>query len=190
MVLRASGNNRPLVSFNLSGVSSPVSQATLRLFIVYNAENWGPNGRTIDLHRVTTTWAEGDGANLQAGNLTNAQFNTFENRGNGLGVTWKCAVDSEIHNHAANCSPTWNGGTFILTPTDTETIFQTSWGWVTFDVTADVNACLSSGQCSWLLKKTHEGLPGRVEFATTEGAAALYNTQFGQLVAPQLVLNP
>ena len=42
MVVRASGNNRALVSFNVTDFTGPIDNATLRLFIVHNANNWGP----------------------------------------------------------------------------------------------------------------------------------------------------
>lgn len=201
--VRASGSNRALVAFDLSSLSSPADNASLRLYIVHNADNWGNEGRTMDAHRLTAPWIEGNGANFQPGNLTNAQFRPYENRGDGPGVTWKCAVDAEIHNQATNCDSAWNGGAYIVAPSATVRIFKdfagnnslpptaTTLGWITFDVTADVNTCLADGdtQCSWLVKKTQEGQPGRIEFASKEGAAILYNSQFGEPVAPQLVLS-
>lgn len=203
LIIRSDGNNRALVTFALGGLSGPVSQANLRLYIVHNADNWGNEGRTIDAHRVTQAWMEGNGANLQPGNLTNAQFHAYENRGAGPGVTWRCAVDAEIHNQSTDCSPQWNGGAYLTAPTASVRIFKDfagnsslppttkTMGWITFDVTMDVNTCLISSQtaCSWLIKKTQEGQPGRVEFASKEGAVALYNGLVGEPVAPQLAIN-
>ena len=206
MVVRDSGNNRALVSFDLSEISSgsgPIETTVLHLFIVQNGNNWGNEGRTIDAHQVTENWAEGDGANMKPGNLTNAEFTPYSHRGDGPGVTWKCAVDAEINNHSADCDPQWNGGTFDPTPSDMLTIFKDfdgnndlppttqTLGWVEFEVTGDVNECLAnhSIQCSWLIKKTQEGQNGRVEFATKEGAMALYDAQFGETVASHLVLS-
>jgi uncharacterized repeat protein (TIGR01451 family) len=203
LMIRSDGNNRVLVTFDLAGLSGPVGSATLRLYIVYNADNWGNSGRTIDAHRVTQVWTEGNGANLQPGNLTNAQFRPYEKRGGGPGVTWRCAVDAEVQNQASDCNPKWNGGAYVATPTASVTIYKDfagsttlpptskSMGWISLDVTADVNSCLANGesQCGWLIRKRQEGQPGRVEFASKEGAAALYNSQVGEAVAPRLVIN-
>jgi hypothetical protein len=201
LVIRSDGNNRVLGTFDLAGLSGPLGQATLRLYIVYNADNWGNEGRTIDAHRLTQTWTEGNGANLQGGNLTNVQFHPYENRGAGPGATWRCAVDAEVQNQATDCNPKWNGGVYAATPTASVTIYKDfagnntlppttkTLGWISFDVTADVNTCLTNDEphCGWLIKKTQEGQPGRVEFASKEGAAVLYNSQVGEAVAPQLV---
>ena len=204
LIIRSDGHNRALVNFDLASLTGPVSQATLRLYIVHNSENWGNQGRTIDAHRVTAAWVEGDGANLQPSNLTNAEFSPFENRGDGPGVTWKCAVDTEVHNVATDCASPWNGGTYVASPTATVTIFKdfagnstlppttATLGWISFDVTDDVNDCLaaSEAQCGWLIRKTDEGQAGRVEFASKEGAAAIYDSQAGEPVAPQLLIQP
>lgn len=204
LIIRSDGHNRALVNFDIASLTGPVSEATLRLYIVHNSENWGNQGRTIDAHRVTAAWVEGDGANLQPSNLTLAEFNPFENRGDGPGVTWKCAVDSEVHNVVTNCASPWNGGTYVASPTATVTIFKdfagnstlppttATLGWISFDVTDDVNDCLaaSEAQCGWLIRKTDEGQAGRVEFASKEGAAAIYDSQAGEPVAPQLLIQP
>lgn len=203
LVIRSDGNNRVLTTFDLTGLSGPVDQASLSLYIVYNADNWGNEGRTIDAHYVTQFWIEGNGANLQPGNLTNAQFHPYENRGTGSGVTWRCVADTDIHNQATDCNPRWNGGAYVATATDSVTIYKDfagnnvlppttkTMGWISFDITDDVNTCLSNsqGQCSWLIKKTQEGQPGRVEFASKEGATALYDSLTGEPVAPQLVIS-
>ncbi len=202
MVVRSSGKNRALVSFDVSALSSTVNEATIRLYIVHNANNWSNEGRTIDAHQVLEDWVEGDGANMKPANLTNAEFNPYKNRGEGPGVTWKCAIDSEVSNQKADCDPKWNGGNYDPTPSDTVTIFKDfggnnqlppttqTVGWIEFDVTADVNECIANGdaQCSWLIRKTNEGQNGRVEFATKEGAAAFYDTEFGEPVTSQLVV--
>ena len=198
-------SERDIVSFDVSPLAPIVAVSDtvlLKLFVVDNAENWGNTGRTIDAHQVLAAWQEGDGANMQPGNLTQAEFNPFQNRGDGPGVTWKCAVDAEVHNQRTDCETPWNGGLFDPAPTDTVTIYKdfagnstlppttATTGWIEFDITADVLECLASGAptCSWLIKKTQEGQEGRVEFATKEGAAALYDALYGEPVAPRLEL--
>lgn len=204
LVIRADGKNRVLVTFDLAGLSGPVAQASLRLYAVHNADNWGNTGRTLDAHRVTQPWIEGNGANLQPGNLTNAPFNPYQNRGEGPGVTWRCSADGDVHDQVADCDPRWDGGAYAATSTASVTIYKdfagngtlpptaATLGWISFDVTADVNTCLSesAAECGWLIRKTEEGQPGRVEFASKEGAAALYDSQAGEPVAPQLVVQP
>ena len=202
--MRVDGNSRALVDFDLSDLPTSVEQAHLRLYIVDNGGNWGNEGRTIDAHRATEAWSEGDGANLKPSNLTNAQFGPFQNRGDGLGATWECAVDTEIHNQSTDCASPWNGGAYTAEPTASVTIFKdfsgnsnlppttATVGWIEFDVTSDVNECLNNSEinCGWLIRKTLEGQPGRLEFATKEGAVALYNGQVGESVSPQLIVQP
>ena len=193
MIVRASGNNRALVSFDVSDISNTIDSATLKLFVVHNSDNWSNNGRTIDTHMINEDWEEGDGANAKPKNLSNSEFNPFKNRGDGPGVTWKCAIDSEIHNTKADCATKWNGGTFSATPTDTVLITNgLTEQFIEFDLTADVNSCISSGDdsCSWIIKKTAEGQNGRVEFASKEGSASLYDAEFGESTVPQLVIMP
>jgi cysteine-rich repeat protein len=184
LVLRASGKNRALVRFDTTQLSGTVDSATLHLYIVHNADNWGTEGRDIGVYRIVDDWAEGDGANQKPANLTQAEFNVFKNRGDGDGVTWKCATDAEINNQSPDCDPKWNGGTFATTPTDTVTIFKFMTGVeIQFDVTPDVLFCVNEGAstCSWMVKKVVDGQPGWVEFASKEGAANRYGD-----VAPRL----
>jgi len=77
LVLRASGKNRALVRFDTSPLSGTVDSAMLKLYIVYNADNWGDEGRDIGAYRVVDDWAEGDGANQQPKNLTQADSTSW-----------------------------------------------------------------------------------------------------------------
>jgi hypothetical protein len=183
MRVRDSGNNRVLVSFDQNEMLDAAQErtlqsATLRLYIEENGNNWGPNGRTIDLHRLLSDWAEGNGFNDKPASMTLSQFNELKTRGNGLGVTWKCATDTEINNQQTNCDSVWNGADYNPTPTDTITIFKDnpptgtikSVGWIEFDVTADLQAFLSDTEQNygWIVKKTDEGASGLVEFTSDE----------------------
>jgi YVTN family beta-propeller protein len=202
--MRVDGNSRALVSFNLGGLPPAVSEAHLRVYVVDNTGNWSNEGRTLDAYRVSEAWSEGNGANLRPSNLSHAQFSPFENRGTGLGATWGCAADSDIHNQLTDCAFPWNGGAYAAAPADSVTIFKdfggngnlppttATVGWIDFDVTADVNECLShsAAQCGWLIRKTLESQPGRIEIATREGAAALYDSQAGEPVSPRLIVQP
>jgi hypothetical protein len=154
--------------------------ATLRLYIEYNGNNWGPDGRTIDVHKVLEEWTEGDGFNDKPITMPSSQFNELKNRGNGNGVTWRCATDIEVNNQQTDCDTQWNGATFSATSTDTLTIFKDNpptgtiktVGWIEFDVTSDVQAFLSTEQnYGWIVKKTDEGATGLVEFSSGESAS-------------------
>jgi hypothetical protein len=189
--VRENGNNRALVYFDQGQMLDASQQgtlvsATLRLYIEENGNNWGPNGRTIDVHRLLEDWTEGNGFNDKPSSMSLSQFNALKTRGEGAGLTWKCATDSNIENQQTDCSTHWNGATYD-SPTDTVTIFKNNpptgtvktVGWIEFDVTADLEEFLSSGQnYGWIIKKTAEGDPGLVEFSSSESGAN----------APELVL--
>ncbi|NJL29623.1 MAG: DNRLRE domain-containing protein, partial [Thermoanaerobaculia bacterium] len=147
--IRSSGKNRALVRFDLGGVAELVDtleSATLELFIANNGNNWGTNGRTVDVHALGAEWSE-------------------------PGATWNCAADANPVNSQPDCSPLWNGGNFDTEPTDTITITNGLSGWVQLDVTADVLGALAGDpHHGWLLKKTFENQNGLVEFSSKEGA--------------------
>lgn len=184
MRVRDSGNNRALMTFDQNAIltaaqGKTLQSATLRLYIEENGNNWGPNGRTIDVHRLLSNWSEGNGFNDKPASLTQSQFNALKTRGNGLGVTWECATDTEINNQQTNCSTQWNGASFNLTPTGTITIFKDNppthtvktVGWIEFDVTSDLATFISGSaqNYGWIIKKTNEGDSGLVEFTSDEG---------------------
>jgi len=86
--LQASGNNRGLVAFDMTGVTTDdLYQATLKLTINDDdpPSNWGASGRYVDVHRLTEDWSEGNGKNFD---LPSSE----QTRGEGPGVTWKCAT--------------------------------------------------------------------------------------------------
>lgn len=61
--LRDGGDNRALVRFDQAAIVQQVAggqlvSARLELTISRNGDNWGPAGRTIDLHRMTKAWTE------------------------------------------------------------------------------------------------------------------------------------
>lgn len=154
------GGNRVLVRFDPAAIATAVGSgslatATLRLYIGGNSGNWGTAGRTVDVYRVDAAWTE-------------------------TGATWNCANDSNPGRSTPDCATQWNGGTAEEEATDTVVITGSSAGWVQFDVTADVQAVLAGvPDYGWLIEKTDEGQPGRLDLVSKEGTA----TQ-----APQLVL--
>jgi len=156
---------RSLVAFDQAQIVAAVgagtlTRATLRLTIGRVADNWGPSGRTVDVHRVTVPWTE-------------------------AGETYNCAIDSDPSNTTKDCAGAteWAmaGGSnppWVSPRTAQALVTTTTAGTLEFDVTADVAAFLAgTPNEGWLLKKTDEDKQGRIVFLTKEGGAA-----------PQLVL--
>ena len=145
-LLNLGENRRQVIGFDLSNVdASAVASATLVLTINDDDPpgSWGSNGRTVDAHRLLENWVEGNGKAL---GLPGSE----ETRGTGSGVTWNCAIDTDISDASADCTTQWNGGNFEATASDQFTITNGLSGEVSWDVTADVQG----GFDSWLVKKT------------------------------------
>lgn len=171
MKLQSSGSNRSIVKFDQATLQSTIGShqvlsAKLRLNITDNGNNWGATGRTIDVHRLLSDWVEGNG--------------TENNRGTGSGVTWNCAIDSNIVNQNDDCSgqTAWNMNNTSLWPfasavTATTTIINNQSGAVEFDVTSDVQSFMSGSNQNygWIIKKTNEGQAGQVSFGTKESTS-------------------
>ncbi len=174
--IQASGHNRAVVKFNLSGVSTTgLQSATLILNIAENSNNWGTTGRPVDAHRLTVDWTEGNGrVDFMVGGGP-------PNRGTGEGVTWECAKDSDISNHNDDCLSQWNGGIFAAATAPSNNHTNGLTGDVSWNVTTDVQAGANFG---WLIKKQAEGQNGQVRYYSREGAALAGNPN----LAPRLVL--
>lgn len=174
--IRNAGDNRVVVAFNLSGISTVhLKSATLVLTIGENINNWGPRGRYVDVHRLLADWTEGNGRNdVMAGNRHGF-------RGTGVGVTWDCSKDTNIFNERANCAHTWDGGSYA--PATAAGVKQRNhvWGQVSWDVTADIRAGANFG---WVIRKRDEHQDGQVRYFSREGAALTGNSN----LAPRLVL--
>ena len=164
--LQSSGKNRALLRWDQlvlaqAATGGTLVAARLELTIADLADNWSAAGRTVDLHRLTHAWTE-------------------------LGATWNCAVDSVPGNSRADCTgaSAWDmdhsaSYPWVATRTATALLRNGQTGVVTFDVTADVQAWLAGQQPNygWILKKTVEGDPGKVDFGSRQSG-----------VAPRLVL--
>jgi len=177
--LQSSGNNRALVRFDQAAIEDLVGggtvlTATLEMTITFNANNWGSSGRTVDAHRLTSDWAEGNGF---------VDGNSPPNRGSGSGATWNCASDGDISDQGKDCSGSteWEMAKpsqpelhpWVQVPTDTVTLYNDQSGVVAWDVTADVLDFLSGSESNygWIVRKTQEGQAGHVEFGSKESAA-------------------
>ncbi|MCI0489398.1 MAG: hypothetical protein L0229_22625, partial [Blastocatellia bacterium] len=129
----------------------------------------------VDAHRLLVDWAEGNGRNsVMAGGGPGF-------RGTGEGVTWECAKDTNISNHAPDCAMQWNGGDFAVAATASTLHTNNQTGDVSWDVTADL---LGGASYGWLIKKQVEGQNGQVRYYSREGASLAGNAN----LAPRLVL--
>jgi len=172
LILRSAGPNRPVVAFDLSGVPSGFSKATLVLTVAKNFRNWGSQGGLVEVHPLLEDFTEGNGKTL---NVLSAN----RTRGTGAGVTWACATDANIANFRTDCSPSWKGGNFGPV-TDSVLHTNATTGEVSFDVTSDFLA----GRSAWLIKKLQESTAGRANYYSREGAAAAGHPEF----TPKLML--
>jgi hypothetical protein len=174
--IQSSGNNRVVVGFDLTGISTVgLQSATLILNIAENSNNWGTSGRLVDAHRLLVDWTEGNGRNdVMVGGGPGF-------RGTGEGVTWHCGNDTNIVNQAANCSPLWNGGNYATATAPSVLHLNGFLGEVSWDVTADV---LAGSNFGWVIRKQSEGQNGQVRYYSREGAALAGDAS----LAPRLVL--
>ncbi len=189
MRLQASGDNRSLVRFDQAAIAGVIGggvlvSAKLQVDIVKNANNWGKDGRTIDVHRLSMGWVEGNGKN--------AELPARESfRGTGAGATWNLAIDTDIANSRPDGDPEndWdmrlrrrgpNDPPWQDPPTASLLITKNLTGTLEFDVTADVAAFLAgTPNYGWIIKKTQENQAGHLDLASRENG-----TQPG----PRLVL--
>ena len=142
--LQSSDKHRPVIAFNQTQLvevveNSIVQSAVLKLYVSDNGNNWGPSGNSIGVYRLLANWAEGNGWN-QENNVAGA----------GSGVTWACAIDSDISNNNNDCSTQWNGGSFQTPAADSVLITSDVVNqWVELDVTSDIIAFLDGSATNY-----------------------------------------
>jgi hypothetical protein len=166
--IKSSDKHRPVIAFDTDTINSavdgrPLQSAVLRLYITENGNNWGSDGNTIGVHRLLADWHEGNGWNV-GNNIA----------GTGSGVTWGCAIDTDISNNLNDCSTQWDGGSFQSTATSNVLITNNLMNqWVEFNVTSDVLGFLNgtSANYGWIMKKTSESMNGDVKFPSRESGA-------------------
>jgi hypothetical protein len=146
----------PLVGFDVAAIEAfvaggTVSSATLRLEISSIGGGWGAGGNDIAVYRMNVHWTE-DAA------------------------TYHCAIDTNLNNSQPNCagSTAWDMDgpdlPYVTTPSDSTTIVENQSGFVTFDVTADVQAfAAGTANEGWALRKVDEELLGGLSFHSREG---------------------
>jgi hypothetical protein len=182
LVVRQQGNIRSLIRFDLPQFGLPAGWTAARLVLTIDSSDppggWGPSGRPVNVHRITGDWAEGNGMSFEQ---------PPPDPGSGEGVTWNCAVDTDISDMGSDCPGSlWNGGeSAIATATaPSANITNGMSGEVSWDVTQDVlDAVGGAPFFGWMVKK---GSPqnGNVRFYSREGAAAAGNLDLG----PRLIL--
>ena len=161
---------RLLFGFDLAGIDlNNVKAAVLELTIVGTDDGWDTFGRTVDAHPLLTDFIEGNGVQMGADPL-------LMTLGTGVGATWNCPADLNISNSVLECPSPWSGGSPLGSPfpngTPTPPAVQTNAmtdGRLRWNVTTDVKA----GVNRWVVKKTFEDKPGRVDFHSREGALAI-----------------
>ena len=160
-ILRVMGagptNNRVLIAFDQSQIltalnTKSLESATLRVFVVSNDGKWS-DSKTLNIHRLTADWKEGNGINAPFGNFIGTQN----------GVNWNCASDG------TDCI-NWDGGNYDKIPTDSILITNEASGkWIEFDVTSDIKAYIDDSENNgWIIIKSDEESPGRINFAARE----------------------
>ena len=153
--VRKSAKNRALVAVDQADIEQAVGNATLisaklKLNILFSANNWGPSGREVAVHRMIQGWTE-------------------------VGATWNCADDLNTENNKSDCPTTaWdmkNNAPFLATETDKIFHFNNQLGEVEWDVTADVQAFLDGSAINygWLIKRVDGNGSGHVEYSSHEG---------------------
>jgi len=160
--VRAAGDNRALIKFDQETIhdiigSGEVISAYLELQTVRNQENWGKQGRTIEIYRLVRDWSE-------------------------YGATWNCSTDTNPGNARADCPGNgWDMGKpkrqelypWVASPTDSVLITNNTDGTIIFDVTEDVKSFLNgTPDHGWIVKKEDENKPGLVEFGSRENDAS------------------
>jgi hypothetical protein len=158
------GSDRTLVAFDQAQIAEAVTgktlqSATLNMYINFNLNDWG-SGRYIEARPLTVDWAEGNGYNENI---------VVPVLGTGSGVTWNCAVDTDISNNAKNCGTSWNGGKFGSVASKVK-ITNGKTGWISFDVTGNVKSFLDGTKPNhgWIIKKTSESSLGLITFTSGE----------------------
>lgn len=174
LVLRKQGSTRPVVQFDLSAISlAGLTKATLVMSIASTpSSSWGNAGRPIEVRRLLQSWTEGNGKDVDVPESEST-------RGSGDGITWSCAIDSNITNHQQNCATDWNGGSLATRTAPTVNVVNGMTGEISFDVTQDVLNGASNG---WLVKKVDENKAGNIYFYSKEGASG------DASLAPKLIL--
>ena len=177
------GFRRTLLAFDGDEIgdylaSHDLTSATLILTVAADGSPSPAVGQAIEARPLVSEFEEGNG---RIATLARDQ----QDPGSGTGVTWRCALDSEIGDrHPNNCLVPWSsrkgGGDLAEGLTEPVLVADGVSSVVRFDVTDDV----LSGFQSWAVKKVLEVGYGELLFHSSEGAADAGEPR----LAPRLVL--
>jgi hypothetical protein len=154
LLLREGDSNRPILRFDLTGISGDVVGAVLKIDTVGPASSFGRTGRLLALHRLTRAWTE-------------------------AGATWNCAIDAIPTNGRPDCAgqAAWQMGSATAPPwvepaAATLLAENGPLGTLSFDVTADVAGRVAAGAPheGWILLKDAGG-GGRIDLAARESGS-------------------
>ncbi len=137
---------------NTIGTSQIIS-ANLKLYIETNFNNWA-SGSNVNAYRMTADWQE------------------YISGSPAQGVTWNCPNDTNLGNTNPNCTAQWSGGSYDSTVLSSVFHQNSQTGWITFNVTSDVQGIQSgSTHYGWLLRKPNTGNNGSVDYTSIQGSA-------------------
>ncbi len=160
-------------------LDSTVVDATLRLYVT-DASLSTTETNDLNVHRLLESWEEGSATGPG---------------GTGSGVTWNCAIDTDVSNNVADCLTQWNGGN-VATITDTLLVEESMENtWIELDVTNDVQQFLdgTNENYGWLLSLgdiTNQGWPGNVlSFSSKEAGSNPPELKIDFESSPEFLVN-
>ncbi len=144
----SAGNRRTLIRFDEDDIRSTleagiVESARLRLYIADSRGGPGVALKTVDVYGLTTAWTE-------------------------KGATWSCPDDPN-GNPRADCADLWNGGLFETAPLASVTHPGRRTGWISFDVTSELERILTGGSHEGWILRNGRGAGGLIEYTAREG---------------------
>ncbi|MFC2155967.1 DNRLRE domain-containing protein [Acidobacteriota bacterium] len=180
LLVQGTGPRRAIVGFDISTLQTAgLKKATLKLNISEPTANFSSE-QPVFVHRLIVPWTEGNGFNLEAS--SEQQY-----RGDGSGVTWNCATDTDIDDQGSDCDVDWRGGWSDVLPSTAPalTFINGMEGEVSWDVTLDVKGAFADGfsELSFLVKKESDSANGRAAFYSKEDdlqKSALLVLEYGE----------
>jgi hypothetical protein len=144
----SAGNRRTLIRFDEDDIRSTleegiVESARLRLYIADSRGGPGVALKTVDVYRLTSAWTE-------------------------KGATWSCPDDPN-GNPRADCADPWNGGLFETALLASVTHPGRRTGWISFDVTSELERILTGGSHEGWILRNGRGPAGLIEYTAREG---------------------
>ncbi len=176
LYLQKGGGMNVLTEFNISSIY--VKNIT-EAYLVFNIEKSGDNfgtARNIVVHRLLTTFAEGNGWKIDMSPPIS---------GTGSGVTWTCAIDTDISNNKENCASAWNGGKYASSSVANYWHTNNMAGEVKYNITLDIkNLASTTKSVGYILFKEGTSNSGNLTYYSKEGAQLMDDMS----LAPKLVI--